>query len=179
MQHLFGPQAQSILIEIFRLAIRLTIVAAIFVPLEHFFAAHPRKILRKGIAVDLGHYFINSLIIAFFLSIPAGLMAWAAFQILPSSLLEFTASMPLWAKILLGLVAGEFGYYWGHRLSHEIPFLWDFHSIHHSAEEIDFLVNSRAHPVDLVFGRICAWLPSMHWAWGIRRGPAGAWSHFS
>jgi sterol desaturase/sphingolipid hydroxylase (fatty acid hydroxylase superfamily) len=59
----------------------------------------------------------------------------------------------------VGLVAGEIGYYWGHRWSHEIPFLWRFHSIHHSAGEVDFLVNTRAHPLDMVFGRFCGLVP--------------------
>ena len=67
--------------------------------------------------------------------------------------------MPLWARVIAGLVAGEIGYYWGHRWSHEIPILWRFHSIHHSAEEIDFLVNTRAHPIDMVFGRLCGLVP--------------------
>jgi hypothetical protein len=47
----------------------------------------------------------------------------------------------------------------GHRLSHEVPFLWRFHAIHHSAEHIDFLVSTRAHPVDFVFTRICMLAP--------------------
>ena len=54
---------------------------------------------------------------------------------------------------------GEIGYYWGHRLSHEIPFLWRFHSIHHSAEHVDFLVNTRAHPIDLAFSKFCGLVP--------------------
>ena len=112
--------------------------------------------------------------IAFLLSIPIGLMAWAAHRLLPPSFLAATASLPLWARLLAGLVAGEIGYYWGHRLSHEIPFLWDFHSIHHSAEEIDFLVNSRAHPVDLVFGRLCGLAPLYALGLGSSAGPAAA-----
>ena len=71
-------------------------------------------------------------------------------------------------------MAGEVGYYWGHRLSHEIPFLWDFHAIHHSAEEVDFLVNSRAHPVDLVFGRFCALAPLYALGLGSRSGARGS-----
>jgi sterol desaturase/sphingolipid hydroxylase (fatty acid hydroxylase superfamily) len=57
------------------------------------------------------------------------------------------------------MVLGEIGYYWGHRWSHEIPFLWRFHSIHHSAEAVDFMVSTRGHPIDVVFGRICALIP--------------------
>jgi len=159
MSQLLDPHLQTFLTEIYRLSSRLAILAVIFVPLERLFAAHPQKILRKQIGVDLGYYVLNSLLVALVISIPLGILAWAAHKAVPESVLAATAALPLWARVLLGLVAGEIGYYWGHRLSHEVPFLWDYHSIHHSAEKIDFLVNTRAHPVDLVFGRICALAP--------------------
>jgi len=53
----------------------------------------------------------------------------------------------------------DFGAYWGHRASHHIPFLWRFHAIHHSAEHMDWLVNTRAHPVDMVFTRLSGLVP--------------------
>ena len=47
----------------------------------------------------------------------------------------------------------------GASLEDEIPLLWRFHAIHHSAEEIDWLVNTRAHPFDIVFVRLCGFVP--------------------
>jgi sterol desaturase/sphingolipid hydroxylase (fatty acid hydroxylase superfamily) len=153
------PAIPSVLIDIFRHCVWLMILVVIFVPLERLFAVHPEKILRKGIFVDLAYYFLNSLLPAFLLSVPVGLLVWAVNRVVPGFVLETTASMPLWARVIAGMVAGEIGYYWGHRWSHEIPFLWGFHAIHHSAEHCDFLVNSRAHPIDMVFGRFCMMVP--------------------
>ena len=42
---------------------------------------------------------------------------------------------------------------------HENAFLWRFHAIHHSAEHMDWLVNTRSHPIDVVFGRLCSYVP--------------------
>jgi sterol desaturase/sphingolipid hydroxylase (fatty acid hydroxylase superfamily) len=148
-----------VLIHIFQLSAWLLILVVIFVPLERLFAVHPEKILRKGIGVDLFYYFLSSLLPAVLLSVPVALLAWAVHRVVPGFVSETSASLPLWARVVAGMVAGEIGYYWGHRWSHEIPFLWGFHSIHHSAEHVDFLVNTRSHPVDMVFGRFCGLVP--------------------
>jgi sterol desaturase/sphingolipid hydroxylase (fatty acid hydroxylase superfamily) len=39
-----------------------------------------------------------------------------------------------------------------------VPLLCWFHAVHHSAEEIDFLVNSRADPPDMMFTRLCRYI---------------------
>jgi sterol desaturase/sphingolipid hydroxylase (fatty acid hydroxylase superfamily) len=137
----------------------LMVLVVIFVPLERVFAVHPQKVLRKGIVTDIGYYFLSSLFPALLLGPPLGLLAWVVRQAVPTGVLEAAAALPLWARAFCGLVAGEVGYYWGHRWCHESPFLWRFHSIHHSAEEVNFLVSSRAHPVDMVFGRFCSLVP--------------------
>jgi sterol desaturase/sphingolipid hydroxylase (fatty acid hydroxylase superfamily) len=162
------------LMPILRLALWLTILVAIFVPLERLFAAHPQKILRKGIVTDLGYYFLNNLLTAMLLSMPIALLAWTMHSVVPDGFLATMSALPLWARAIIGFVAGEVGYYWGHRWSHEIPFLWRFHSIHHSAEHIDFLVNSRAHPVDMVFGRFCGLVPIYVLGLGGPIGPEGS-----
>jgi sterol desaturase/sphingolipid hydroxylase (fatty acid hydroxylase superfamily) len=154
-----AAQLNAILMTILHLSLWLAILVLIFVPLERLFAAHPQKILRKGIGADLGYYFITSLLPAAVLSGPIGLLAWMTHRAVPNSFLEITASWPLWLQTIAALIASEVGYYWAHRLSHQIPFLWRFHSIHHSAEHVDFLVNTRAHPIDFVFSRFCAFVP--------------------
>jgi sterol desaturase/sphingolipid hydroxylase (fatty acid hydroxylase superfamily) len=171
MLELITPHVQPGLIALGRLSLWLTILVMIFVPLERLFAAHPQKIWRKGMGVDLGYYFLSSLVPALLLSVPISLLAWAVHRIMPVGFLAAAAALPLWSRVLAGLVAGEVGYYWGHRWSHEIPYLWRFHSIHHSAEHVDFLVNTRAHPVDLLFGRFCGVVPIYVLGLG---GPVGA-----
>jgi sterol desaturase/sphingolipid hydroxylase (fatty acid hydroxylase superfamily) len=54
-------------------------------------------------------------------------------------------------------VAFELAYYVDHYLSHNIPFLWEFHKVHHEAEVLSPLTDFRVHPVDtLVFYNIVA-----------------------
>ncbi len=41
---------------------------------------------------------------------------------------------PLWLTWLVLVLADDFAFYWMHRLSHEIRFLWATHVVHHSSE---------------------------------------------
>jgi sterol desaturase/sphingolipid hydroxylase (fatty acid hydroxylase superfamily) len=93
------------------------------------------------------------------LGIPMALFAWGVHALLPSAIGASVALWPTWLRATLAMVVGEIGFYWGHRWSHEIPLLWQFHAIHHSAEHVDWLVNTRAHPVDMVFTRLCGFVP--------------------
>ncbi len=145
--------------QLVRLAVWLVLLAVIFVPLERLFALHPEKVFRKGVATDVAYYFLSSLVPGFLLGVPLAGVAWAAHRLIPAAVVGTVASWPVWLRVAAALVVGEIGFYWGHRWSHEIPLLWRFHAIHHSAEHIDFLVNTRAHPVDLVFTRLCGLVP--------------------
>jgi sterol desaturase/sphingolipid hydroxylase (fatty acid hydroxylase superfamily) len=149
----------TILIDVFRLCVWLAILTIVFVPLERLFALHKQPILRAEIGADLGYYFLNGLVPAMLMSVPLGFLAWSVHRIVPHGFLAAVAAAPFWLRMFAGLVIGDIGYYWAHRCLHAVPLLWRFHAVHHSAQSIDFLVNTRAHPVDMVFGRMCGVVP--------------------
>ena len=149
------PQILSLLLQAGRVCLWLALMVAVFAPLERLFAVRPGKLFRNGWATDCGWYFLNALTPVFLLGPPSALLAMAVHATLPPSFTGAAAALPLWARMCAAMVVGEIGFYWGHRWSHQIPLLWRFHAIHHSAEHIDFLVNTRAHPVDMVFTRLC------------------------
>jgi sterol desaturase/sphingolipid hydroxylase (fatty acid hydroxylase superfamily) len=150
---------QQYIVDILRLSIWLVLLMAFFIPIERLFSQHKQKILRNEFFIDLAYYFINSLLPKLLLVIPISLLAYFLHSFLQSDFYIWMANMPVKRRLLLTLVVGEFGTYWGHRWSHEVPFLWRFHSIHHSATEMDWLVNTRAHPLDMFFTRMCGLIP--------------------
>lgn len=158
MTHGLFAQAWALGVEVLRLTAWLALLAAVFVPLERLFTLNTQAMLRKSILADLGYYFLNSLLPGFILGLPLGLLAAWVHGTVPGVVGAMEA-LPLWARLCLGLLVGELGAYWGHRLSHVIPFLWNFHVVHHDAEHMDWLVNTRSHPVDMVFTRLCTLAP--------------------
>lgn len=145
--------------SVLKLAIWLILLVAIFVPLERLLALHPAKIWRKQVGVDLAWYFINSLLPAAIIAIPLAILAKLLLNFNPLGFYTVVASWPLWVKMLVALFVNDMGAYWGHRASHAFPMLWRFHAVHHSAEHMDWLVNTRAHPFDMVFTRLSGLAP--------------------
>jgi sterol desaturase/sphingolipid hydroxylase (fatty acid hydroxylase superfamily) len=156
---MLDPRLLGVVLQILRTTAWLAILAVVFIPLEQLFALRPQKVFRKAIATDLGYYFLNSLGLGILLSFPLALVGWGAHRIVPAGFLAMVIALPVWARLLAAMVVGEIGFYWGHRWSHEFPLLWRFHAVHHSAEDVDFLISTRGHPVDLVFSRLCELTP--------------------
>ncbi len=155
----FATHVLSFLWDTGRLAVWLALLVAVFVPLEWLCALHPKKIWRKQIGVDLGWYFINSLLPAAVLSVPLAFASRAMSGINPGGFYSAVAAWPFWLKLFLMLLVNDIGAYWGHRAMHSNLTLWRFHAVHHSAEELDWLVNTRAHPFDMVFVRFAGLAP--------------------
>jgi sterol desaturase/sphingolipid hydroxylase (fatty acid hydroxylase superfamily) len=149
----------DIALSMARLLVWLVLLAAIFVPLERWFALRPAKILRAGLPADLAYYFMNGIVPVLVLSVPLAVTAWAAHRIMPGGLAVAFAQLPVALRIFAALAVAEVGLYWGHRWCHQVPLLWRFHVVHHSPTHVDWLVNSRGHPVDFIFTRLCGLVP--------------------
>lgn len=64
------------------------------------------------------------------------------------TLLSKTNVMILYTVVLF--VVSDFTSYWIHRFLHTIPFLWEFHKVHHSAKVLNPLTFYRIHPLENV-----------------------------
>jgi sterol desaturase/sphingolipid hydroxylase (fatty acid hydroxylase superfamily) len=66
---------------------------------------------------------------------------------------------PLWVQFLLFLTIRDFVEWLVHNLLHKVPFLWEFHKLHHSIEELDWIGNFRFHWMEVVVYRMLTYLP--------------------
>lgn len=145
---------KAVFVDIVRLSVWLALLAAIFIPIERMFAARRSPVVRPQIGVDLVWYFINAIVPAAVLALPAAALAQLLQGADPLGLYTTVAALPLWERLLGAFLINDFGGYWVHRWQHHNAWAWRFHAVHHSAEHIDWLVNSRAHPIDMVIGRL-------------------------
>jgi sterol desaturase/sphingolipid hydroxylase (fatty acid hydroxylase superfamily) len=134
----------------------LLIAAAIFVPFERLAGLHrTQPAFRRGWAMDALTALMNGVLLYAVLMAALGgvdaAAAWAAPQ-----LRHWIAARPLLVQAVLTLVLGDLGVYTIHRLQHSLPWLWRFHAVHHSAEEMDWLVGFRFHPIDLFLLRVAS-----------------------
>jgi sterol desaturase/sphingolipid hydroxylase (fatty acid hydroxylase superfamily) len=126
-------------------------LAVVFWPLEQVFAAKPQRIFRPGWKTDLvfflGQYLVWGGCVLTILQLFKG---WLD-GIVPAGFRAAVQSQPWWLQAIEVIFLSDLLVYWGHRLQHRVGFLWRFHSIHHSAEHLDWLAAHREHPLDTVY----------------------------
>jgi sterol desaturase/sphingolipid hydroxylase (fatty acid hydroxylase superfamily) len=65
------------------------------------------------------------------------------FYLFQFKLFNLSALMPVWALWILTFVMIDLVFYFYHRISHRVNFLWAIHMSHHSSEEMNFAVSFR------------------------------------
>jgi sterol desaturase/sphingolipid hydroxylase (fatty acid hydroxylase superfamily) len=136
------------------------LVFFLFVPIEHLFALKKsQKTFRKGWVNDVIHFFLNHLLIKIGLVICIIPIAILLKPFISPALQTAISKQPHWVQFFIALMVTEVFHYLGHRLMHEVPQLWRFHSIHHSIEEMDWLASARLHPVDQIITKTITIIP--------------------
>jgi sterol desaturase/sphingolipid hydroxylase (fatty acid hydroxylase superfamily) len=124
----------------------------LFRPLELVFPARAgQRFVRPAWFTDLG-FFTGQYLLwngAVF-SLLAATGHWLD-GVVPSSFRSSVASQSWWLQAIEVVFLSDLCVYWGHRLQHRVGWLWRFHSIHHSAEHLDWLAAHREHPIDTVY----------------------------
>ena len=128
----------------------------LFVPLEKLFALRPQKVFRRGILTDLTHLLVNNL---FSTALGIALVVAALIPVFWVRNLNIVGLLPPAVAVSLAAVLVFVGNYWGHRLTHTVPFLWRFHAVHHSIETMDWVAAGRLHPLDQAFTQAFTVMP--------------------
>lgn len=74
---------------------------------------------------------------------------------------------PRWAQLLTLFIMRDFIQWWVHRLLHRSKFLWQFHKVHHSVEQMGFAAHLRYHWMENVVYRSLEYVPLAMIGFGI------------
>lgn len=142
------------------LILDLFIMALIFVPIE---LAFPKNKLQSKFhnewRTDLVYFGISHLAIQLFILMTQKPASAAFGWINLEQIQEWTSGLPFVFELLLVLFITDLFQYWAHRIFHSHHYLWRFHSIHHSIQNMDWLAGSRIHFIDIFFTRSVSYIP--------------------
>ena len=121
----------------------------------------PRDVYSsRSFFVDLKIYMVNGLlagivnfsVLILSAALVAGTINWVLTDLFAFEKLQIepTKISTIIFSILFILLL-DFGLFLAHYLSHKIPFLWNIHKVHHSAEVLTPVTAFRFHPFDIAF----------------------------
>jgi sterol desaturase/sphingolipid hydroxylase (fatty acid hydroxylase superfamily) len=127
----------------------LFLMALIYVPVERLWPQYPKQgTFRKQWTLDVIYFMSTHLpiqILSFLVLLPA---TQATHYLAIPVVANFIAALPLLIQFLLAVLVADLAEWLTHYALHKVPFLWRFHSIHHSSKELDWLAGSRSHFLD-------------------------------
>jgi sterol desaturase/sphingolipid hydroxylase (fatty acid hydroxylase superfamily) len=132
----------------------------IFVALEKLFPLYrDQLVFRPEWQTDLKHFAVNHFLVGLIL-LTVNFTIHHGFGWLVSHDFQLAVQrVPFVWQLLFCILVADLSQYWTHRAYHEIPFLWKFHAVHHSAKTMDWLAGSRQHVLEIVATRVLVLAP--------------------
>jgi sterol desaturase/sphingolipid hydroxylase (fatty acid hydroxylase superfamily) len=144
-------------VYLFYYSLWLSLFSALFLVLERIWPLRAQPALRRGFAQDLFLLFFNSEVLGM-------LIAQAAIpfstRLDPLVSLRLMEGQNLWLQFVVLLLSFDFLQWSIHNLLHRVPWLWEFHKLHHTIEEMDWLGNWRFHGGEILVYRMLLYLPA-------------------
>ena len=123
----------------------------LFIPLERMFAHRDEQpIFREEWREDLFYYLVSSLMVQV-LTFLAFLPAKSILVLAPlTGVRTWVVALPFVVQFIAIMFLTDFVQYWVHRAFHRVPWLWKFHSVHHSARSMDWMAGARMHFIEIL-----------------------------
>lgn len=146
----------------------LAVFALVFVVVERVRPTVRRSIVRAGFLTDVGHFLFNAKVF--------GMLTAAVIPFLIESFENWldrfglygwiyrgvVEDWPLWAQFLGVLFGLDLCKYLIHNLLHRVSWLWEFHKVHHSITEMDWIGNWRFHWLEAVIYDTLLYVPVVY-----------------
>lgn len=122
---------------------------------------------RKDFWLDTFYMFFNffllNLIVLIFLSNTAAALFNDVLSIVNLNLSDFQLlslnTLPAGLGLLIFFIISDFVQWNTHRILHRVPFLWNFHKVHHSVKEMGFAAHLRYHWMEPIVYKSMLYIP--------------------
>jgi sterol desaturase/sphingolipid hydroxylase (fatty acid hydroxylase superfamily) len=134
----------------------LVIVTAIC---ERIWPAEHRPVLSRGHVQDACYVALHAIVVIPLMTLLS--VGAAALISDHASWIELRAAQdwPSWLIVPVTIIAMDGANWLAHYADHKLGFLWRFHALHHSQEELSVLTSFRAHPLMHTTGFLLAAIP--------------------
>ena len=159
------PETQTIESKAFSigldwLLLDILISTVIFIPIELFLPKRESQSkFHEEWRTDLVYFVISHLLIqvtGVLVQLPA---TFAFKNIGLEGFHETIQGIHFIPQLFLALLVSDLFQYTGHYIFHKVPYLWRFHSVHHSTKHLDWMAGSRTHFIDLIAVRSISFIP--------------------
>ena len=141
-------------------ALNVLFTGLIFIPMERISPLRAEQpLFRDEWREDVFYVLVSSLMVQALAFLPqapgqlvGGLSPLGAVRV-------WVGSLPLIIQLPIIMLAADFFQYWAHRAFHQIPWLWRFHSVHHSAQSMDWMSGARMHFLEIILMRSITAIP--------------------
>ena len=132
----------------------------LFVAIEKLFPLYRgQAVFRAEWQTDMKHFAVNHFLVGLILLTVNFLINHAFGWMVSHDFQQSVRAIPFVWQLLLCILVADLAQYWTHRAYHEVPYLWKFHAVHHSAKTMDWLAGSRQHMLELVATRVLVLAP--------------------
>ncbi len=142
-------------------------LSALFLVAERLWPRRPeQRTLRPGITTDLFYLVFNSEYLGVLIGVASGHAVVAVDHALDLTHLRehfYLGAMtakPFWLQLTALVVIFDFAQWLIHNTLHRVPWLWEFHKVHHSIEKMDWIGNWRFHWFEAIFYRAILYTPA-------------------
>jgi len=140
--------------------VALAVISLAVALLERAAPARPgQRVLRTGLFSDVLYLILNGHYLGVGL---AWVTAWTLGPLLGTRFeLHLASAWPIWLQAIVATILLDFAQWLIHNLLHRVPWLWEFHKVHHSVRdgEMDWIVSFRFHWAEVVVYKMLQYLP--------------------
>jgi sterol desaturase/sphingolipid hydroxylase (fatty acid hydroxylase superfamily) len=132
--------------------LNMMLTGILFIPLEKLFGRLSKQpLFREEYKEDLFYFLISSIFVQTltFLTLTPSLTI-LTYTTQFNHFRDIISSQYLIFQVIEIMFLTDLVQYWFHRAFHQIPFLWRFHAVHHSAKQMDWLAGSRMHLFEII-----------------------------